>query len=158
MAESVQKFIESTIPELKDLQKRKIFSEIEIKAIVKKRTDFEYGVRRRCAKKVDFLRYIEYELSLNQLRLKRKQRLQIHSQAIKGGAASEYSMVRRVHHIFDRLSRKFPGDLGVWMEYLRFARRANSSQKLAKIFLRALQLHPRCPELWVLSYLSISSI
>ncbi len=58
----------------------------EIKAIVAKRTSFEYSLLRRVngensgaatlgSNKIDFLRYIEYELNLEALRVKRKARL-----------------------------------------------------------------------------------
>jgi U3 small nucleolar RNA-associated protein 6 len=44
----------------------------EVKAIVKKRRDFEFLLRRRTCRKADFLRYIEYELNLEELRRLRK--------------------------------------------------------------------------------------
>jgi hypothetical protein len=47
----------------------------EINKIVKQRTNFEYRLKRRGAKKVDYLRYIEYEMNLDALRVKRKTRL-----------------------------------------------------------------------------------
>lgn len=44
----------------------------EIKAIVKKRRDFEFLMRRKLARKADFLRYLEYEMNLEALRKLRK--------------------------------------------------------------------------------------
>ena len=40
-----------------------------------KRRDFEYLLKRRAPRKVDFLRYIKYELVLDHQRRKRKQAL-----------------------------------------------------------------------------------
>lgn len=48
------------------------FLQEEIKAIVQKRRDFEFLLRRRTARKADFLRYIEYEMNLEELRRLRK--------------------------------------------------------------------------------------
>jgi hypothetical protein len=47
----------------------------EIKAIVKKRRDFEYAIARPGKTKVDFFRYLEYEFTLDNLRRKRVERL-----------------------------------------------------------------------------------
>ncbi len=46
---------------------------------MQKRQDFEYALKRRAALKRDFLRYIEYELKLDELRRHRKR-----TQGIKG--------------------------------------------------------------------------
>ena len=45
MAESVEELIERMVPALHDLVQKKIFSEKEIKKIIKKRKDFEYTLR-----------------------------------------------------------------------------------------------------------------
>jgi hypothetical protein len=42
---------------------------------VQKRRDFEFLLRRRTARKADFLRYVEHELNLEELRKIRKVRL-----------------------------------------------------------------------------------
>jgi len=43
--------------------------------IAKRRTDFEYAVKRKGKERVDFIKYIEYELDLDLLRKKRVERL-----------------------------------------------------------------------------------
>lgn len=92
MAESVQYYLERMIPELEGLEKKHIFSpvslagrgsvsmanmcvQVEIKSIIKKRTNFEYALQRRIKQKIDFLRAIEYEINLEDLRKKRIARL-----------------------------------------------------------------------------------
>ena len=47
----------------------------EIKHIMKKRTTFETNLIRRIPKKVDFMRYVAYEMGLEALRSKRVKRL-----------------------------------------------------------------------------------
>jgi len=113
MADTVQRVLEDMVPELEDFRKRKLFSEAEIKAIVKKRTNFEYLLLRRPPKRVDYLRYIAYEMNLNQLRKKRK--------AIKGSekrSVSDNSIGMRIHFIFERAVRKFGNDTHLWKQFI----------------------------------------
>lgn len=56
MADTVQYLMEQMLPELDDMQNKGYFSKVEIKAIVKRRQDFEYRLKRRAAIKEDFLR------------------------------------------------------------------------------------------------------
>jgi U3 small nucleolar RNA-associated protein 6 len=73
--ERVQYSLESSLPELKDLQANGIFSSQEIKEIIKRRSNFEQQLVRRQPRKKDFLEYIEYEMALERLRKKRTERL-----------------------------------------------------------------------------------
>eukprot|EP00978_Attheya_sp_CCMP212_P003043 scaffold6222_cov50-Attheya_sp.AAC.3 len=56
------------VPPLRDLMDSGVFSEAETRAIVTRRRESEYLLRRRVARKADFLRYIESELALERLR------------------------------------------------------------------------------------------
>jgi U3 small nucleolar RNA-associated protein 6 len=62
-----------------------------VKALIKKRTDFEYRLRRRAADRRDFAKYVEYETALDGLIKKRKTRL-----GVKKGKASNFSCSRQV--------------------------------------------------------------
>ncbi len=59
MAEAVQHALESMVDELDDYRVRGLFTEDEIRHIVKRRTAYEYALRRRQPAKSDFLQYIE---------------------------------------------------------------------------------------------------
>lgn len=48
--------MEDMVPELEDLEERGYFTKAEIKQLVKKRTHFEYLLKRPAAVKTDFLR------------------------------------------------------------------------------------------------------
>ena len=48
--------MEDMIPELEDLEERGYFDQSEIKQIIKKRTQFEYLLKRPAPVKADFLR------------------------------------------------------------------------------------------------------
>lgn len=50
--------MEDMVPELEDLEERGYFKKLEIKQIVKKRTHFEYLLKRPAAVKTDFLRLL----------------------------------------------------------------------------------------------------
>jgi len=63
------------LPELQDLVHKNIFTQDEIRQIIKKRTEHEHILLRRTAKKVDYLRYINYEINLETLRQKRAKRI-----------------------------------------------------------------------------------
>lgn len=66
--EKVQFQLESTLPELKDLHEKGLFSRHEIAEITKRRTAFETALVRRQARKDDFFKYAEYEINLEKLR------------------------------------------------------------------------------------------
>ena len=56
---------------------------------------------------------------------------------------------RRIFFILDRATRKFSGDLGLWMQYIDFARKQKASKKLPQILSTVLRLHPTNAELWI---------
>jgi U3 small nucleolar RNA-associated protein 6 len=89
MADLVQVLLEEMVPELEHLLRKRLVSQPELQAIVKvrlvsirslslrlqKRRRFEYALKRRGAPKMEYLRYINYELSLDRLlRLRRRLR------------------------------------------------------------------------------------
>ena len=66
-----------------------------------------------------------------------------------GVKTTSYAGQRRVFFILDRATRKFPGDLGLWMQHLTFARKQGANKKVARIITDVLRLHPAKPEVWV---------
>ncbi|KAI8140633.1 U3 small nucleolar RNA-associated protein 6-domain-containing protein [Fennellomyces sp. T-0311] len=153
MAETVQYRLERMVPELEEFERKGLFSKVEIKSIIKKRTNFEYAIARRIVKKIDFLRYIEYEMNLDSLRKKRKARLpgmalpdQDESERL-----SEYAIKRRINGLFKRALVKFNGDVSLWLQYIEHAKRSKATNILSGIFVSALQYHPRKATLWILA-------
>ncbi|CAG8688995.1 17119_t:CDS:2, partial [Dentiscutata heterogama] len=142
MAETVQYYLEKMVPELEDYERKELFSKQEIKSIIRKRTNFEYSLKKRPCQKDDFLKYIEYEMNLEKLRKKRKERLGKTS-------ISDYAIIRRIYHIFDRAVIKFKGDIPLWLQYIEFAKSTGAGKLLGKIFGSALQLHPTKPLFWI---------
>lgn len=134
-------FLEKSIPELKEYERKKLFNKDEISAIIKKRSDFEHKLNARGAQPSDFVRYAEYEMNLDTLRRKRVKRLGIKS--------AGYSGQRRIFFILDRATRKFHGDIGLWVQYIEYAREQKSYRKLATVFTDALRFHPTNADLWI---------
>ncbi|KAF7315267.1 Kinase-like protein [Mycena indigotica] len=130
---------EQMLDELKDLVEKEIFTKLETKQILKKRTEFEGALVRRVAKKADFLRYAAYEMSLEQLRRKRIERLKIESTK---ASISDYSLVRRQFQIFERALKRFKSDVDLWLEYINVAQREGASTLVGRVVARAIQLHP----------------
>lgn len=113
----------------------------EISSITSKRSDFEHKVNARGPTPSDYAKYIEFETNVDTLRKKRVKRLGVKSVAHTGQ--------RRIFFLFDRATKKFPGDLGLWMQYLEYARRQRALKKLSQILTSTLRLHPQKPELWM---------
>ncbi|KAG1662062.1 hypothetical protein FOA52_005309 [Chlamydomonas sp. UWO 241] len=145
MADTVQYLLEESIPELEDYEKKGYFSRTELKAIIQKRQDFEYRLKRRAALKTDYYRYIEYELRLEELRRLRKQKLGIQGKK----SIAETAIVKRVHFIYERASRKFKSDLQLWLDWLAYCKKTKSSKQHSKVVTKALSRHATTPVLWI---------
>ena len=68
-----------------------------------------------------------------------------------GIKAAAHSGQKRISFILERATRKFHGDLGLWMQYLEFAKQQNAYKKVAQIFTSLLRLHPTKPQLWIMA-------
>ncbi|KAI9822313.1 MAG: U3 snoRNP protein [Pycnora praestabilis] len=134
-------FLEQSVPELQELERKKIFTKEEITSISKKRSDFEHKINARGSHPSDFARYVEFEINLESLRRKRVKRL--------GIKTSGHAGHRRIFFVLERATRKFYGDVGLWMQYIEFARKEKANRKLLQILTSVLRLHPTRPELWI---------
>ncbi|KAA1472793.1 hypothetical protein DENSPDRAFT_839159 [Dentipellis sp. KUC8613] len=146
--EKVQFQQEQMLSELKDLAQKGLFTQKEIKQIMKKRTAFETALVRRVAKKADYLRYAAYEMQLEALRKKRVERLNLPPAP---PSISDYALVRRQFYIFERALKKFKSDIPLWVQYIQVAKREGARALVGRITARALQLHPNTPALYILA-------
>lgn len=80
-------------------------------------------------------------MNLDTLRRKRTKRL--------GVKAPMHTGQRRVFFILDRATRRFHGDISLWMQYIEYARQQRAHKKLSQIITNALRLHPTHVELWI---------
>lgn len=65
-------------------------------------------------------------MNLEALRRKRVQRLGLKSKSHLGQ--------RKIFFVLDRATRKFYGDIGLWMQYIDFAKKEGASKVLLKVF------------------------
>jgi U3 small nucleolar RNA-associated protein 6 len=88
------------------------------------------------------MRYIEFEKNIDALRRKRVKRL---------GVRYKGSGQRTIYFLYNRATRKFPGDLVLWMQYIDFARKDKAYKRLNDIFTSVARLHPTKPDIWILA-------
>ncbi|KAJ2506067.1 U3 snoRNP protein [Coemansia sp. RSA 2049] len=160
------------VPELEDLERKGLFSKQELRALVKKRTKFEYSLKRRRAAVGDFLRYVEYEANVNALRRERKRRLRpaAGSSGKKKSATttvSDYSIDQRIISIFERAVVRHSEDKRLWIQFIAFVRGLGAgsssssgddadagggySRLLFRLYGRAIAAHPRDPKMWIMA-------
>ncbi|EOA89922.1 U3 snoRNP protein [Exserohilum turcicum] len=135
-------YLEQSATELNELERKKIFSREEISSIAKKRSDFEHIINARGSHPEDYMRYIEFEKNVDALRRKRIKRL---------GVRYKGSGQRTIYLLYNRATRKFSGDLTLWMQYIDFARRDKAYRRLNDIFTSVARLHPTKPDIWILA-------
>lgn len=136
-------YLEQYVPELQEYERKEIFTRDEIRAITAKRSDFEHTLNARGSKPSDYIRYATHEMNVDSLRKKRCKRL--------GVKSTTFSGQRTIFFIMDRATRKFPGDTGLWMQYVQFCQKEKANRKLAKVFTNLLRLKPREWGLWVVA-------
>ena len=90
---------------------------------------------------MDCTRYVQYEMNLESLRQRRIKR--------KGLKNSGHTGQRRIFFILDRATKKFSGDIALWMQYIEFARKQKANKKLSQILTTVLRLHPTNSDLWI---------
>ena len=142
MGDVVQYKLERMVPELDDLERRGFFTRREIAEIVKQRRKFEFRLVRPSPLKPDYLAYIDYEKSVDALRLLRKKamlrKLSKESEDGEGTvrkpkmkqSVSDFSMISRIVDIYRQATNRFKGDIQLWFQYLEFCRqRRNGHMK-----------------------------
>lgn len=164
MAEQVQAALDQMVAPLRDLMDRGIFTDAEVKAIVARRRESEYLLRRRAARKKDFLVYIEDEQNLEKLRVLRvHQRKRDHRKSQKAKEQEEAAeaakkktqhigdvhIVQHIHLLFVRAIRKFRSDLSLHLAHVDFCKSQKSWTSLGRVYAEALQIFPREAGLWI---------
>ncbi|GAA5940550.1 snoRNA-binding rRNA-processing protein UTP6 [Sporobolomyces koalae] len=146
--EKVQLALERFLPELRDLEQRKVFSKAEINDIVARRRGFEVSLANgRNTKPLDYLRYIEYEEKLEKLRRARVIRLQLTSQKSR----SDYSIQFHITQLHRLSVRRFPESLQLWDAYIAHALSQDSPLLVSRTLSAAISMHPTVTRFWILA-------
>ena len=80
-------------------------------------------------------------MNLESLRRKRAKRL--------GVRVTAHAGQRRIFFVLDRATKKFHGDIALWMQHIEYARTQKAHKKLNQVLTSMLKLHPTRPELWI---------
>ena len=147
MADIVRLHLEAMIPELEEFESCSIFTAAEVRQIVKNRSRFEYALARHRPSVNDFLRYVQYEMNLDMLHRKRRER--VPPEVWKNVVVIGNSAKRRIHAIFERGIKKFTADVGLWLLFIEWEMKHGSANALSTTFAKAIKLHPTKPVIWV---------
>ncbi|KAG9350445.1 hypothetical protein JZ751_026808 [Albula glossodonta] len=147
MAEIIQQRIEDRIPELEQLERVGLFTQNEVKAIIKKATALEYKLHRITICKEDFITYIQYEINVLELIKKRRLRIGYNFKREE----IEFSIINRIHNVFRRATAKWKDDVQLWLSHVAFCKKWNTKSQLSKVFSSMLAIHPDKPALWIMA-------
>jgi hypothetical protein len=152
MADQVQFILDRMTSSLRSAEELGVFSHPEIQSIVRKRTDFEYVLKRRQLTPADFVGYLRYEMNLEKLRELRCQRFEETSRSREEKDATrnvKTCFARHVCYIFDRGLRRFPAEASLWTDYIEYLKKSNSNAILNTVLGRAIALFPKDENFWV---------
>jgi hypothetical protein len=137
---------------------------VEVQAMVKCVTDHEYTLRRRQLIDSNFIKYIDYMISIESLREERFKAIQSPSEGIHRDNESRSSkiklsiaeyrsiqvlMLRHVAYIYERYTRRFPSNLAAWFQYIAYLQQHNARALLNTVYGRFLSLHPKQDIVWI---------
>lgn len=149
MASKIRFYLEQSVPELDDLQKKGLFEKKEITMVMRRRTDFEHRIQGRGSKPRDFMKFADFEINLEKLRVKRYLRLQQADLVDTKPSISDGAGFRKIAFIFERALRKFPGDLDIWSKYIAFVKEKDAVKVVYRVYAKLLLLHPRNVDAWL---------
>lgn len=149
-------------PLFKSMEQLKVFTSNEVKDIVKKRTQYEYVLKRRVLTTSDYYSYIQYEITLEKLCAIRCLKLSDDNNDKKGKSDNtikkkekdvlrslQASFIRHICYVFDRAIRRFPQEVTLWSDYLAFLKEKDATSLLNAAFGRVLALHPKNEHFWL---------
>ncbi|KTG44607.1 hypothetical protein cypCar_00021360 [Cyprinus carpio] len=134
MADIVQQRIEDRIPALEQLERDGLFTNKEVKSMLKRSTALEYKLHR-----TDFITYIQYEINVLELIKKRRARIGYHFKREE----IEYPIIHRIHHVFRRATKNGRlEDVQLWLSQVAFNKEWVTKSQLSKILSSMLAIHP----------------
>ncbi|BGP50153.1 U3 snoRNP protein [Rhodotorula kratochvilovae] len=147
-ASSVQLALERFLPELRDLEQKKVFTRDEISDIVAKRRGFELSLAQgRGTKPSDYLRYIDYERKLERLRKARAARIATASKK----SLSDHSIPAHITQLHRLAVRRFPESIALWDASIAHALTQSSPLLVSRTLTAAIAMHPTHTPYWVMA-------
>ena len=168
--------LESIVPSCSDWLQREIFTSNEITIIVSKIRTYEYSMQRNQCRSYDYISYITYMESLEQLRIIRTKQynnnlkqneIEIKKKRRREGKKNEknednnnknnkkkyvgdYYIMSHLHRLYQRLLLRYgKQDISVYERYITFCSHNNCEKRLSKVYIECLQYHPTCVNIWI---------
>jgi hypothetical protein len=152
MADRIQFILDKLTTSFQLLSKLNLFSNEELKLIVKQRTEHEYSILRREMNENTFRLYLNFELKLDKLLNLRKVKI-IKSDTKKMYLKIQLLAVRHIIYIFERAVRRFP-ESDLWNDYIEFLKYKKCYTILSNLYGRVVALFPKKIEFWINSAVS----
>jgi len=145
MADAVNFLIESGVSEAELYERAAIFTTREIQCVFRKRSRFEYLLRRRRIDISCYTNYIKFEINLIEILSLRKGH-QEHNSAL---VHSVYrSLIGKVVVLYQRALRESKGSVGMWLRFATFCYIHGNRRLLSEVITQAIQMNPSCAGLW----------
>ncbi|KAH0787121.1 U3 small nucleolar RNA-associated protein 6 [Histomonas meleagridis] len=144
-SENVEQRLEKYVPTFEQLISIGIFTQPEVKEIIRKRRSFEYQLQSKYVQIDNFMNYIQYETAVMELTEQRKAEKGIDSTQ---RLLSDSDWPKHIHSIFRRATHRFSGNLDVWNAYFDFCQQTHSIKSLNSAFAECVRLHGHEPKLW----------
>lgn len=179
MAEHVQAVLDRMVVGLVDMQQRGVLNAEEVTAVVARRRQSEYALRRRTPRQTDFLHYIAAETTLLRLVQLRERHLRREAFQNKDTTSRENPendegdddddddnnktsnnndnsnkrttphVLRDLHLLWVRTLRKYRSQIDLYFQYAAFCKEQKSFTRLAACYQEAIRFHARCVPLWI---------
>ncbi|XP_056607400.1 U3 small nucleolar RNA-associated protein 6 homolog [Triplophysa dalaica] len=147
MADIVQQRIEDRIPALEQLERIGLFTNKEVKSMLKRSTALEYKLHRPVQSKDDFIAFVQYEINVLELIKKRRARIGYHFKREE----IEYPIIHGVNNVFRRALTKWQEDVQLWLSQVAFNKKWGTKTQLSKVLSSMLAIHPDKPALWMMA-------
>ncbi|KAH9823968.1 U3 small nucleolar RNA-associated protein 6-domain-containing protein [Melampsora americana] len=150
--ESAQLRMERMLPELRDLEQKKVFTKSEISAIVSQRQIHEAAIARPKSHE-PYMRYIDYERRLERLRQLRVSKLGAGQQSKTPHRVtiSDYSIPLHILNLFSTAAKRYPESRSLWMAYITYSLTQSSPKLISRVISAAIAAHPTDPTFWTMA-------
>ncbi|CAF1959562.1 unnamed protein product [Rotaria magnacalcarata] len=149
MAEVVQRHLEDMLSEFEQAKSIGMFTEAEIKKIVRTRRRHEYKIIRRTKEKECYLDYIKYETHLLKLVQLRREKLKLGR--IYKKDEIDLAIKRRVERLFRSVCHRFKNDINLWLTFIEFLKKQHDYSTASSTFTNALHTHGNKYWLWIMA-------
>lgn len=139
--------LEERVPELEQLERVGLFTNKEVKTIIKRATALEYKLHRLIVKKEDFIAYIQYEINVLELIKKRRTHVRYNFKREE----IEFPIISRINSIFKRATNKWKSDVQLWLSHVAFCKKWATKGQTSKVLSAMLAIHPDKPALWIMA-------